>query len=168
MSSWVSFWDLPSSSIFLLSVPASLASERNTEGGYTKWEWTVFRVFYTFTHSLGKKCRVFISNNNVKGATERLFSLTPTCCCVLQWAEVNTPAELPVFVRVFSCRIPDTISNVVLYNCPTALSRRNHCFSNITFLEEEHTEKPQNQRVCIDLSQMNQVRWKRSSCCYVS
>lgn len=142
MSSRVSFWDLPSSSIFLLSVPASLASERNTEGGYTKWEWTVFRVFYTFTHSLGKNAGCS-SVTTTSREPQRLFSLTPTCCCVLQWAAVNTPAELPVFVRVFSCRIPDTISNVVLYNCPTALSRRNHCFSNITFLEEEHTEKPQ-------------------------
>lgn len=52
-----------------------------------------------------------------------------------------TPSGLSLFVVFFSCMTPETISNVELYKWPTALSRWNHCFSNITFLKTQITQR---------------------------
>lgn len=58
-----------------------------------------------------------------------------------QQKQQHAPVELSVSLGFCSCRTPpEAISKVVLYKCPTALSRKNHCFSKITFLSTDQPE----------------------------
>ena len=104
MSSLVSFWDFPSSTMFLLSVPASLASgggrrkEHNKSLLYTVW----------FKHD------------------DKKF-----------WMSMRgrLPVELSNCLGLRGWRAPPFTSNMVPYSSPTVLSRKNHCFSKMTFLQ---------------------------------
>ena len=65
-------------------------------------------------------------NENATGGSGQVYWMLRLC---------YTPPGLSSSFGFLGCRFPpDTISNLVLYNSPTALSKKNHCFSKITFL----------------------------------
>lgn len=99
--------------MFLLSVPASFASGNDTRKG------------------------VFLNDPHLE--------VSHVCLCVrdecVRLTAGYTPAGLSASLGFRGCRVPPgTMSKVLPYSCPTALSRKNHCFSKITFLPGGHVE----------------------------